>query len=387
MKITEYRTKKGERRFKAVAYIGTDALTGEQIQSKITGKTKKEVNDKIDVKKAEFKKNGFSVQKKSTVTTFKELCELWYEVQKKGLKTNTQMSFESMLNQHIIPALGKYRVERINSLMIQNAVNSWYEKAQSGKIRKDYKNIYRKVRKIFAYAISLQLIEKNPCENIFLPNLKQEKKKELDYYTKEQLSTFLSYFEEKELDYEDFTFKMIFHLTAYSGMRIGEVLALARNGDVNFFNNTISVTKTTNAKNEVEETPKKKKSNRIVYLDANTMKMLKEYIHYQKLKKLKIGAKQSDFLFTELVTSERIKYSKCFYQSQKIAKIKKLHFIGLHGFRHSYASLMLNAGVPYKEIQEQLGHEDITMTMNTYSHLAKSSRMDSVVILQNYLSE
>ena len=66
------------------------------------------------------------------------------------------------------------------------------------------------------------------------------------------------------------------------------------------------------------------------------------------------------------------------YQTMRPFLIKwlracQLPQVGFHGFRHSHASLLLNADVPYKEIQERLGHASIKMTMDTYSHLSKEN--------------
>ena len=54
-------------------------------------------------------------------------------------------------------------------------------------------------------------------------------------------------------------------------------------------------------------------------------------------------------------------------------KRAKVPNIGFHGFRHTHASLLLNAGIPYKELQHRLGHSTLSMTMDTYSHLSKES--------------
>ena len=51
---------------------------------------------------------------------------------------------------------------------------------------------------------------------------------------------------------------------------------------------------------------------------------------------------------------------------------------GFHIFRHTHASLLLNAGIPYKELQYRLGHSTLAMTMDTYSHLSKDSNKKAV---------
>ena len=49
-----------------------------------------------------------------------------------------------------------------------------------------------------------------------------------------------------------------------------------------------------------------------------------------------------------------------------------------HAFRHTHASLLLNAGISYKELQHRLGHSTLAMTMDTYSHLSKEKEKEAV---------
>jgi integrase len=54
-----------------------------------------------------------------------------------------------------------------------------------------------------------------------------------------------------------------------------------------------------------------------------------------------------------------------------------LHFT-FHAFRHTHASLLLNAGISYKELQYRLGHTNISMTLDIYSHLSKEKEKEAV---------
>ncbi|WP_153055321.1 tyrosine-type recombinase/integrase, partial [Streptococcus suis] len=59
--------------------------------------------------------------------------------------------------------------------------------------------------------------------------------------------------------------------------------------------------------------------------------------------------------------------------------------IGFHGFRHTHASLLLNSGIPYKELQHRLGHSRISMTMDIYSHLSKENAKNAVAFYEKAL--
>ena len=66
-------------------------------------------------------------------------------------------------------------------------------------------------------------------------------------------------------------------------------------------------------------------------------------------------------------------------------KKAKVPNIGFHGFRHTHASLLLNSGIPYKELQHRLGHSQISMTMDTYSHLSKENAKKAVSFYETAL--
>ena len=68
-------------------------------------------------------------------------------------------------------------------------------------------------------------------------------------------------------------------------------------------------------------------------------------------------------------------------RSSRIAEKAELPNIGLHGFRHTHATLLFESGVNIKEIQHRLGHSDISMTMDVYTHVADSVEKKAISTL------
>ena len=60
---------------------------------------------------------------------------------------------------------------------------------------------------------------------------------------------------------------------------------------------------------------------------------------------------------------------------------------GFHLFRHTHASMMLNSGTNWKELQHRMGHKSITTTMDTYAELAPKKKFEAVEIFQNKMDE
>ena len=75
------------------------------------------------------------------------------------------------------------------------------------------------------------------------------------------------------------------------------------------------------------------------------------------------------------------------YRLHKHLKNANCIDLGFHAFRHTHASILLNAGLPYKEIQTRLGHAKISVTMDTYSHLSKENQKRAVSVFETALEK
>lgn len=98
---------------------------------------------------------------------------------------------------------------------------------------------------------------------------------------------------------------------------------------------------------------------------------------------LKLGSPNQQLVFPTSSGSV-LDYQRLRKPLQQTFKVAGLHDIGFHGFRHSHASLLLNAGVSYKEIQTRLGHASIKMTMDIYSHLEQEKEVEAVELFSKY---
>jgi integrase len=168
---------------------------------------------------------------------------------------------------------------------------------------------------------------------------------------------------------------LVFTTLAYTGLRIGELLALKWT-DFDGEKGTLRVTKTLyNPRNNIKEfellPPKTTGSIRTIRIDEMLVKMLKRHEIKQKEIKLQKGPVyvDSQFIFARndgypqlrKVIETRLK------RLLKKADIDKN--ITPHSFRHTHTSLLIEAGVGVKEIQQRLGHTDINTTMNIYAHM------------------
>lgn len=361
LNIQEYITKSNERRYILKgAYIGVDSTTGKQVRTTVRGRTKTEVKTKLNRLKLNFEKNGFTTKKKSNIKTFNELALEWFETHRKEVKINSAKQTESLLNTYLLPAFGSYKLDKLTPSVIQRVINEWADNANmthTGAYRatgkgKHYSLMASTVKQILKYGVSLEVVESNSALNIYVPKLKDSKHhKEIKHYTKEELLIFLTGLDNLEDSYKNQAVKTYFHLLAFSGLRASEALALNWS-DIDLEEKTVSVNKTLDRYGNIQDTPKTKKSTRTIFLDNDTIAIMRKWKMYQAKENMKLGQRQSVSIFTKIITRKYYYRQDMLYTAKRIFAETGLPDIGLHGFRHTHASLMLNAGVDIKQLQE-----------------------------------
>lgn len=150
-------------------------------------------------------------------------------------------------------------------------------------------------------------------------------------------------------------------LCLYTGLRIGELLALTWN-DIDFEKSILSVTKTCHDGNEngkhirIIDTPKTENSRRQIPLSKTLIKMLKDMKKKSKC----------EFVIAD---GEKPVYIRSYQRTFELL-LKKigLPHKGFHSLRHTFATRALECGMDVKSLSEILGHKNATITLNRYAH-------------------
>lgn len=198
-------------------------------------------------------------------------------------------------------------------------------------------------------------------------------KNEMNFFTYDEYLKFDSVI-------DDHNYHTFFEILYFLGLRQGECTALTWN-DINFNNKTISISKTLTTKIKGQKwhisSPKTKSSIRTLPLNEKVLNDL--IIMYND------AIKYSDYKDDWFIFGNTIPYKetticnhKNFYCEK--ANVKKIR---IHDFRHSCASLLINKGASIALVSKYLGHSNITITLNTYTHMYKSELLEMTNIINN----
>lgn len=354
--IKKYKVKNGEK-WMFNEYIGIDPVTQKDIVLTRRGfSTKKDAEKALREIKYQFDKGKLKI--KSSLT-YGDVYKIWLPLYKETVKGSTYTRMKSDFELHILPTFENLPLSNITPIICQNFANE----IAPNFVR--YRELYRKASRVYDYAYKVGLTStENPFNRVIMPNIKKSKETTL-FLEKSELNALLDAFK-KEQNYQWFAF---FRLLAYTGMRRGEALALTWS-DIDLKNQTITINKTVSV--DAEKKPcitstKTSSSNRIIDVDSETLKILRDYANESKIISIK------GFVFPDR-NGNFLSLSRPLHNLRKITNKYKMKKVTVHSFRHTHCSLLFDAGWDIKSVQERLGHSDIDTTMDIYAHVTKEKK-------------
>lgn len=374
-------------------YLGLDSKTGKPVKTTITAKTLRSLDRKIIQAKIDFEENGSTRKETVSLTTLSDLAELWFSNYETWVSSdNTLNRVRNYLDTYILPKFGQYQPDKITSSDIQNWVNQLAKKskesvdagikrAEKGSA-KDFGAIAHKLSDIFDFGITHFELKFNPVQSIKIPPKPKSNQKRIMVLHDDDLSIWLSKVTSLPNTRANRRFKVICDSLLASGMRINELLALTIY-DLDFDNSEILVSKTLVWKNAK---PKSDSGNRRIAVPYQIIEELQNFHDEMNLYFKKNGLPKSKLIFPTI-------YGNYMCDRNERATLKKrlreasLPDYGFHLFRHTHASMMLNAGMNWKELQVRMGHKSIKTTMDIYAELAPKNKTQAVDIYLNKIAE
>ena len=338
--------------------IGRDPKTGKRRQKKKGGfNTKREAQQYVANLLSSLEK-GVYVERNET--TFKDFAEQWLKGYSKTVKIST-IRIRKHEIERLKQVIDNIPIQKITYQMYQDAIDELSTRYSNRSV----KGMHVTARMIFKKAKQLDLIYKDPTEYAVLPQNKNEIKKEVPHFLeKEQLGHFLTVAKQQGLDMD----YVLFTTLAYSGMRLGEAMALQRN-DLDFTHHYIHVRKTlympnNNMRQYQLLPPKSENSSRSIKMDKRIMKLIKWHLKEQSEWVLE----SDEYHNKGFVFANSKGYPKAprhvgdrFKRLLRLANLDQS--LGIHSLRHTHVSLLVESGVGIKEVMERLGHADMHTTL------------------------
>ncbi|OMD43028.1 site-specific integrase [Paenibacillus odorifer] len=297
---------------------------------------------------------------------YKDYLKQWLEDKQTKVRASTLQTYSWLVENHIIPSLGQVELAKLTPMLIQQTYTTMMKESKLGS--ENVQKIHTLVNDSLKRAERWGLIAKNPAALVERP---RAEKKEIRIWDMKELNVFLWSARESR-------YYIAFFLAAWTGMRQGEILGL-RWKDIDFDNNTLRVVQTLRHNStELVSTTKTKASNRNIALSNQTIEALQK--HRRRLVKERLHAGEV-YNNHDLVVCTAVgtplnsrNLNRTFYDLIKKAKIRRISF---HSLRHTHASLMLASGEHVKIVSERLGHANIRITLDTYSHLLPNMQRDA----------
>jgi integrase len=352
-----------------------DPTSGKRIER--YGKTHKEAEKLLEDIKFEIRQGTLATGPNQTVQQY--LLRWFEDVHKYDVRETTFLRNRTFLKR-ILPAIGNIHLRKLTA---QHVRHFYAEMLKEGMKPGSVRNIHAFLRKALSNAVRWNLVPHNVCDQISAPR-NTEGHEAAHALTADQALHLLRVSRGHALE-------VLIALALVTGLRHGEIRALHWQ-DVDLEERTLRVDRTVQriwGKGYFVTTPKTEKGKREIVLPQYVVNvLLRQRQHIEEMRR-QAGEKwqENDLVFP----NERGKYQDETHTLRRFHNLLEkagLPRVRVHDLRHSVASLLiLVLGMPPKLVQEMLGHSDVEMTLNIYTHADKSQQRKMMDAFDQFLGE
>ncbi|MCR8980945.1 site-specific integrase [Brevibacillus laterosporus] len=362
-----------------VVELPRDESTGKRKQKWFSGFTKKKDAEQALTQKLHELQTGLTID--ASDMTVSQYMEYWLEnYAKASTRPTTHNVYEKRIKRYIIPRIGRIKLKDLKVIHLQKMYTDLLKNGamyrEGGISPITIRHIHGLIHKALQNAERWQMITRNVARLVELPRVE---KKETIVLTREQVQALVESVKGKEL-----CIPVLLAVT--TGMRYAEVFGLAWK-DIDFEKKTIHVKQQlVRTKGAYHLTPPKTKSSeRIISLSESLIGPLKQHKAEQAQSKLLFGP---SFNVDGLVCcrpEDGLPYSATPVRRKfrRVLEEAGVPDIRIHDLRHTVATLLLETGVHPKIVSELLGHANIGITLDRYSHVSMTMQQEAIASLEN----
>ena len=362
--------------------VGYNPGTGKQIQKSITGKTQKEVAQKLKELTAALDAGTYIAPNKTTVGQW---LDTWQVEYLGAVKLSTVSSYQATIKNHIKPGLGAIKLESLTTQDIQEFYNSRLkgDEKREPLSPKTVKNIHGVLHKALHQAMLNGLIRNNPSDACVLPKAVKKKVKPLN---EAQIAALLKAL--KGHKYENLILTALF-----TGLREGEVCGLQWDC-VNLESGAILVDKQLQSirksvrgdRDKYALVPTKNGKERYLTVAPFVVELLKKEKAKQdsNRKLFEGGYEDTGLVFTDEI-GRRITPQAAYRAFKLVVTELGFETARFHDLRHSFAVASLKSGDDVKTVQENLGHATSAFTLDVYGHVTEQMKVESANRMEAFI--
>ena len=363
--------KRSDKSWTIVIELGRDPRTGKRKRFKKAFRgTKKEAEKELARLLAEIEKGTYI---EPTKLTFGEYLLKWLDdYGRPNLAPSTFDSYQRIIRKHIIPALSTVPLAKLHPLHLQG----YYSDKLQNLSQRTVQYHHRIIREALNHAVKWQLVSRNVADAVQAPRAKRP---EISVPGFQEIQRLL----EAARDHQDYA---LICTAIFTGMRRAELLGL-RWQDVDTNMGTISIQQTLQRLPDqgfFYTEPKSQKSRRQVLIPPVLVEIVKEHRRRQLENKVRLGGEyQNHGLVFPKQDGRPEDPSNISHRFKALVDRLGLSGLRFHDLRHLHATILLAQGIHPKVVQERLGHQTVTLTLDTYSHVIPTIQKEVVEKLQD----
>jgi integrase len=308
-----------------------------------------------------------------------DFMQEWFNERLGNVEPETYDRDYGLFKNHISKRLSNIEIQKVTPLMTQKLINKLNDELSASTVR----IIYSLLRQTFKKAIyPHKLIKENPMDDITLP---KKKKIPMKVWEENTIKMFIDKAKDLKIGHRYYRGYVIALLT---GMRRGEILGL-RWSDVDLENGLLYIRQIVSSQStKIKDRTKTEAGTRTVSIPNLLIELLKEQKNQVEEEKRAYGENYQDNDLIICTLKGTPICPKNFFRTFKdVCKKLELPIIRFHDLRHSHVTLLIAKNTNPKIISERIGHSDIKVTLDTYSHILPSMQQGVVNTLDKIFED
>jgi integrase len=347
-------------------------LSGDEGRKSIYGRTQREVLDKKD---AYLKSLAGGLPVVRDRQSFAAYVDDWLEGRTSKLRPRTHLRYRQLLRVHALPTLGKVQLAKIAPQQLERL---YAARLAAGAAPRTVHHVHAVIHNALEQAAKWGLVARNVASLVSPPAVDAHEMTTLD---ERELARFL----EAAIGER---FEALFITAVTTGMRQGELLAL-RWRDVDLERGQVAVTRSLQwtKQGPLFTAPKTQKSRRNVELTKSAIAALRRHRTRQIEQRLAVGDawQDLDLVFPNEIGKPMDASNLSERDLRRVLERAALRRIRFHDLRHTAATILLGRGVHPKLVSEMLGHADVRITLDLYSHVTPTMHREAAAVFDKVL--